>query len=208
MIKPNQATPARWGRATFIPSGSWPVSLDLGGLDYLDLGKKLNMASLLGINLILSKGGLRLLRLPPSIRVRTSGQPLEAGSRIPFEQPIRLEDNQAKPIGTITFSALAGVPVPLVSVRYLGGQPEQRRKLVLLIEASDMGLATGEQSLERLRFLPLVNGVQIEHIPGNLQLSVFAKEIGPGKVVAFGQPIFLYDLGSRACLGVMDLAEP
>jgi hypothetical protein len=208
MLKPNQATPARWGRATFIPSGSWPVSLDLGGLDYLDLGKKLNMASLLGFNLILSRGGLRLLRLPPSIRLRTDGEPLEAGSQILFEQQVQLEDNQAKPIGTITFSALTGVPVPLVSVRYLGGQPEQRRKLVLLIEASDMGQATGEQSLERLRLLPLAQGVQIEHIPGHLHLSVFSKNIKPGQVVAFGQSIFIHDLGSRACLGVMDLAEP
>lgn len=127
----------------------------------MDLGKKLSISGLLGIKLILSKGGLRILRLPLGIRVSTGGARLKAGGRIPFEQPVQLEDDKAESTGTITFSALAGVPVPLAYLSYLAGQPEQRRKLVLLIESTDMGQATGEQTFARLRFLPLAQGIQV-----------------------------------------------
>jgi hypothetical protein len=208
VINPKQATLVRWGKATFTLSGSRPVSFDLGGLDAIDLGKRLNIPVLLGMGLMLSKGGLRLLHLPQGVRARIGESMLEAGSRIPFEQPIQLEDTGAKFIGEITFSALEGVPVPLVYLRYLGGRPEQRRKLVSLVETTDMGQATGETVLERLRFNPLPEGAQLEHIPGNLRLATFITDVRPGDVVALGQSVFLYDLSSKASLGVIDLVEP
>lgn len=208
VINPRQATRVRWGKATFAPSGSRPVSFDLGGLDVIDLGKKLNLPVLLGMGLMLSQGGLRLLQLPQGIRARTSEGLLESGARIPFEQPVQLEDAEAKPLGEITFSALEGVPVPLVCLHYLGGRPEQRRRMVSLVEAADLGLATGETILERLRFAPLPEGAQLEHIPGHLRLTTFTTDVKPGDIVALGQSVFLYDLSSKASLGVIDVVEP
>ncbi len=208
VINPRQATRVRWGKATFAPSGSRPVSFDLGGLDVIDLGKKLNLPVLLGMGLMLSQGGLRLLQLPQGIRARTSEGLLKSGARIPFEQPVQLEDAEAKPLGEITFSALEGVPVPLVCLHYLGGRPEQRRRMVSLVEAADLGLATGETILERLRFAPLPEGAQLEHIPGHLRLATFTADVKPGDTVALGQSVFLYDLSSKASLGVIDVVEP
>ncbi|MBO1438304.1 vWA domain-containing protein [Meiothermus sp. CFH 77666] len=208
VINPRQATLIRWGKATFASSSSRPVSFDLGGLDVIDLGKKLNLPVLLGMGLMLSKGGLRLLQLPQGIRARTSEGLLEPGNRILFEQPVQLEDAVAKPLGEITFSALEGVPVPLVCVRYLGGRPEQRRRMLLLVETTDLGLATGETILERLRFAPLPEGAQLEHSPGNLRLATFTADVKPGDIVALGQSVFLYDLSSKASLGVIDVLEP
>ncbi|MCX7784304.1 MAG: VWA domain-containing protein [Meiothermus sp.] len=208
VINPRQATPVRWGTATFAPSSSRPVSFDLGGLDVMDLGKKLNLPVLLGMGLILSKGGLRLLQLPQGIRARTSEGLLEAGSRIAFEQTVQLEDAEARPLGEITFSALEGVPVPLVGLRYLGGRPEQRRRTISLIEAVDMGQLTGETILERLRFVPLPEGAQLEHVPGHLRLATFTADVKRGDIIALGQSVFLYDLSSKASLGVIDVVEP
>lgn len=208
VVNPKQATLDRWGKATFTLSSNRPVSFDLGSLDAIDLGKKLNIPTLVGMGLMLSKGGLRLLEMPKSVRARTGKETLQAGSLLPFEQPVQLEDSEAKAIGEVTFSALEGVPEPLVCLRYLGGRPERRRGLVSLVEATDMGRATGEQILERLRFIPLPEGAQIEHIPGNLRLATFVAEIKPGNVVLMGQSIFLYDLSSKASLGVIDVVEP
>lgn len=208
VINPKQATLIRWGKATFTLSESRPVSFDLGGLGSIDLGQKLNISALLGMSLILSKGGLRLLQLPQGIRARIDQETLQTGDRIPFEQVVQLEDAEAKPIGEISFSALEGVPIPLAYLRYLGGRPEQRRRLVSLVQATDIGQATGEQTLERLRFLPLPEGAQVEHIPGNLRLATFIEDIRPGDTVWLGQSVFLYDLSSKASLGVIDVVEP
>lgn len=208
VINPGQATLVRWGKASFAPSSGRPVSFDLGGLDVIDLGKKLNLPVLLGMGLMLSQGGLRLLQLPQGVRARTSEGLLEPGNRILFEQPVQLEDAEAQPLGEITFSALESVPVPLVCLRYLGGRPEQRRRMVLLVETTDLGLATGEIILERLRFTPLPEGAQLEHIPGHLRLAAFTADIKPGDTVALGQSVFLYDLSSKAGLGVIDVVEP
>lgn len=208
VINPGQATLVRWGKATFVPSSSHPVSFDLGGLDVIDLGRKLNLPVLLGMALMLSKGGLRLLQLPQGVRARTSNSLLVPGSRILFEQPVQLEDAEAKPLGEITFSALAGVPVPMACLCYLGGRPEQRRRRVLLVEAVDLGLATGETILERLRFAPSLQGVQLEHIPGHLRLTTIAADIRQGDTVALGQSVFIYELSSKAGLGVVDVLEP
>ncbi|WP_337867514.1 vWA domain-containing protein [Meiothermus sp.] len=208
VINPRQATLIRWGKATFTLSESRPVSFDLGGLGSIDLGHKLNISALLGMTVILSKGGLRLLQLPQGIRARIGQETLQTGDRIPFEQPVQLEDVEAKPIGEISFSPLEGVPVPLAYLRYLGGRPEQRRRLVSLVEAIDIGQATGEQTLERLQLLPLPEGVRVEHIPGNLRLTTFVEDIRPGDTVGLGQSVFLYDLSSKASLGVIDVVEP
>ncbi|MCX7601318.1 MAG: VWA domain-containing protein [Meiothermus sp.] len=208
VVNPRQATRVRWGLATFTPPSSRPVSFDLGGLDVIDLGRKLNLPVLLGVNLVLSKGGLRLLQLPQGLRARTGEGLLEAGSRIAFEQTVRLEDAEAAPLGEITFAALEGVPVPLARLRYLGGPPEQRRRTILLVEAVDLGQLTGEASLERLRLVPLSEGVRLEHIPGHLRLTNFTADLRPGDTVALGQSVFLCDLCSKVSLGVMDVMVP
>ena len=208
VVNPRQATLIRWGKATFTLSESRPVSFDLGGLGSIDLGHKLNISALLGMSMILSKGGLRLLQLPQGIHARIGQETLQTGDRIPFEQVVQLEDVEAKPIGEISFSPLDGVPVPLAYLRYLGGRPEQRRRLVSLVEAIDIGQATGEQTLERLQFLPLPEGVRVEHIPGNLRLTTFVEDIRPGDTVGLGQSVFLYDLSSKASLGLLDVVEP
>jgi hypothetical protein len=208
VTNPKQATLFRWGKASFIWSGSRPVSFDLGGLGIIDLGQKLNIPALQGMGMILSKGGLRLLQLPGGIRASIDQETLSLGARIPFDQPVQLEDAQAQPIGEVSFSALEGVPIPLACLRYLGGRPEQRRKLMALVEATDMGQATGEQTLERLQFLPLPEGVRVEHIPGHLRLAAFVQDIRPGDTVWLGQSVFLYDLSSKASLGVIDVLEP
>lgn len=208
VINPRQATLVRWGKATFALSSSRPVSFDLGGLDVVDLGKKLNLPVLLGMHLMLSQGGLRLLQLPQGVRARTREGLLEAGNRILFDQPVELEDAEAKSLGEITFSALEGVPVPLVCLRYLGGCPEQRRRILALVEAADLGLATGETILGRLQITPVPEGIRIEHVPGHLRLTTFAQNLSPGDTVPLGQSIFLHELSSKASLGVIDVLEP
>ncbi len=206
VVNPRRATLVRWGKATFVPHNSRPVNFDLGGLEVFDLGKKLHLPALHGMSLMLSRGGLRLLQIPAGILARIDQDALQAGNKIPFERTVRLEDVRAAPLGEITFSALEEVPEPAVCLRYMGAHPEQRRRTLLLLTATDLGLATGEAHLERLQILPLSEGIQIAHIPGHLRLATIAQNLSPGDRVLVGDSIFLLEV-SKACLGVIDVVE-
>ncbi len=205
---PKQATLLRWGKARFTPTNSLMVCFDLGGLEAIDLGRKLNFPPLQGFYLSLSRGGLRLLELPAGLRGSTGGVNLQPGCLIPFEQAILLESAQATPIGEVFFEPLDGIPVPLMALRYLGGRPEQRSKTALITAATDLGEATGDLTLNRLRISPLPEGARVEHVPGHLRLVSAFATINPGDIVPMRQSLFLLELSSKLGLGVVDILEP
>ncbi|WP_027883610.1 hypothetical protein [Meiothermus rufus] len=182
VTKQRQASLACWGKATYTPSTGYPIRFDLGGLGTIDLGEKLGMPTLTGLCLRLSRGGLRLLAVPPKMRIYTKENEaaLAAGSLIPFGKTICLETHPAHLVGEICFTALEGVPEPLVSLQYLGGHPERRRRLLLLVEATDMGQATKDPTLERLWLSPSTEGVWVGHIPGHLRLVHGDKKLALG----------------------------
>ncbi|MDX2006511.1 MAG: hypothetical protein SFU83_14660 [Meiothermus sp.] len=199
------ATPERWGRGELSLDGRNPVTFSLGGLERVDLGQRLSIAALQGLVVVLTKGGLRIVRLPEGLEV-ASARPLKVGDTIPFGSTLKL-GGQA--VGELSVVGLEGVPVPTAILDYTGPRPLQHRASLALFAETELGRPLGDPALGRLRLAPAKSGVRIAHIPGNLSVGLASRpNLEAGAVIPHGESLYLRDVSTRAGLGIIDVYEP